>query len=118
MTALRLHPDRLFPADPDARSIARRLHGEIANLPILSPHGHCDPAWFALNAPFADPAALLISPDHDLLRMLHSSGVSLGTLGVAPLDGAAFETDPRQIWRRFAERYHLLAGTPSSHTAH
>jgi glucuronate isomerase len=113
MTALRLHPDRLFPADPDTRAIARRLYGEVAGLPILSPHGHCDPAWFATDAPFADPASLLITPDHYLLRLLHSAGESLESLGVPPLDGAPFETDPREIWRRFAAHYHRFAGTPS-----
>jgi glucuronate isomerase len=113
MTALRLHPDRLFPADPDTRSIARRLYGEVADLPIVSPHGHCDPAWFAADAPFADPAALLITPDHYLLRMLHSAGVSLESLGVALLNGDAYETDPREIWRRFAAHYFRFAGTPS-----
>jgi glucuronate isomerase len=110
---LQLHEDRLFPADPAVRAIARRLHQHVAGLPILSPHGHTDPAWFATDAPFADPAALLITPDHYLLRMLHSQGVSLDALGVPRRDGAPSETDPRAIWRRFAGAYHLFRGTPS-----
>lgn len=113
MTALSLHPDRLFPADPDARSVARRLYGTVRALPIVSPHGHTDPAWFAGNAPFADPAELLIKPDHYVLRMLFSQGVPLEALGVPRLDGGPVETDPRAVWRRFAERYHLFRGTPS-----
>ena len=48
-TRLQLHEDRLFPADPSIRAIARRLYASVAGLPILSPHGHTDPRWFATN---------------------------------------------------------------------
>ncbi|MDE2356661.1 MAG: glucuronate isomerase, partial [Alphaproteobacteria bacterium] len=113
MPAPLLHPDRLFPAEPATRDVARRLYARIAKLPILSPHGHCDPAWFATDAPFADPAALLITPDHYVLRLLASHGVPLEDLGVAPRDGGPFETNPRAIWRRLAAGYHLFAATPS-----
>lgn len=113
MTTPRLHPDRLFPADPDTRAVARRLYETVRALPIISPHGHTDPAWFAEDRPFADPAELLIKPDHYVFRMLHSQGVPLEDLGIARLDGGPVETDPRAVWRRFAERYHLFRGTPS-----
>src|SRR5690606_41498729 len=73
----RLHPDRLFPADPNVRSIARTLYAEVRDLPIISPHGHTDPQWFADNEPFPDPATLLLIPDHYLFRMLYSQGVRL-----------------------------------------
>ncbi len=111
--ALSLHPDRLFPADPHMRGIARRLYGRIKDLPIVSPHGHTDPSWFSENQPFANPAELLIIPDHYVFRMLYSQGVPLEDLGIPRVDGGPVETDPRKIWRRFAERYHLLRGTPS-----
>lgn len=110
---LKLHPDRLFPVDPDTRAVARRLHAQIEGLPIVSPHGHTDPAWFAENQNWANPAELLITPDHYVLRMLFSQGVALEDLGVPRADGGPVETDPRTIWRRFAERYHLFRGTPS-----
>ena len=42
MTALAPHPDRLFPADPVERDLARRLHASVADAPIYSPHGHVD----------------------------------------------------------------------------
>jgi len=113
MTALSLHPDRLFPADPAARAVARGLYEAVRGLPIVSPHGHTDPAWFALNESFADPADLLIKPDHYVLRMLFSQGVPLEALGVPRLDGGPVETDPRAVWRRFAEHYPLFRGTPS-----
>ncbi|WP_142847534.1 glucuronate isomerase [Telmatospirillum sp. J64-1] len=108
-----LNEDRLFPADPTTREIARRLYAEIRNLPIISPHGHTDPAWFAKNEPFADPASLLVVPDHYLLRMLYSQGIPLELLGVPRLDGAPVETDPRRIWRIVAENWHLYRGTPT-----
>ncbi|WP_031554498.1 glucuronate isomerase [Parvularcula oceani] len=112
-TPLRLHPDRLFPAEETQRGIARRLYGEVAELPIISPHGHTDPAWFAKNEAFPDPAQLLIVPDHYVFRMLYSQGVPLEALGVPSEDGTQVETDGRKIWRLFAERYDLFRGTPS-----
>ena len=113
MPALSLHPDRLFPAEPATREIARRLYARIKDLPIVSPHGHTDPAWFADNAPFANPAELLIIPDHYVFRMLYSQGISLESLGVPRVDGGPVETDPRKIWALFAANYHLFRGTPS-----
>ena len=111
--ALQLHEDRLFPAEAAQRAVARRLYAEIKDLPIVSPHGHTDPAWFARNAPFGDPAELFIIPDHYLFRMLYSQGVALEDLGVPRRDGGPVERDGRKIWRRFAEHYHLFRGTPS-----
>ena len=108
-----LHPDRLFPVDADTRAIARRLFTEIKSLPIISPHGHTDPSWFAGNKPFANPAELLITPDHYVFRMLFSQGLSMESLGVPRADGGPVERDPRAIWRRFAQHYHLFRGTPS-----
>lgn len=110
---LSLHPDRLFSADPTQRAIARRLYDEVANLPIISPHGHTDPRWFADNEPFPDPAQLLITPDHYVFRMLYSKGVRMEDLGVPTADGTPVETDGCTIWQRFAEHYYLFRGTPS-----
>jgi glucuronate isomerase len=111
--SLELHPDRLLPADPTTRSIARELFAEVAQLPIISPHGHTDPRWFATDAPFENPVALLLSPDHYLFRMLYSQGVALADLGVAA-HGAEAPTDPRRAWRVFAEHQPLFRGTPSA----
>jgi len=107
-----LHPDRLLPPDGPARSIARALYDEVAGLPIISPHGHTDPAWFARNEPFSDAASLFLIPDHYVLRMLASRGVSYDALGVPRLDGGPV-ADPRTAWRTFAAHYHLFVGTPS-----
>ena len=103
-----LDSDRLLPAEPGVRAIARELYASVAELPIISPHGHCDAGWFASDAAFGNAAALLLQPDHYLLRMLHSQGVNLDALGV----GKA-AADPRESWRLFAERYHLFRAAPS-----
>ena len=105
-TPYRLHEDRLFPADPGIRAIARELYGTVRDLPIVSPHGHTDPSWFATNDPFADPASLFIVPDHYIFRMLYSQGVALEALGVPRIDGGWVESDPRKIWRLFAQHLH------------
>jgi glucuronate isomerase len=110
---LRLDPDRLFPLEDRARALARVLFAEVERLPIVSPHGHTDPAWFAADAPFTDAASLLVQPDHYLLRMLYSQGVSMEALGIPPLHGPWTPPDPRSVWRCFAERYALFRATPS-----
>lgn len=107
-----LHPDRLFPADPAIRAIARRLYGAVQTLPIISPHGHTDPAWFADNEPFANATELLLAPDHYLYRMLYSQGVPLANLGVPSRKGPS-DADPREAWRLFARNFTLFRGTPS-----
>ncbi|WP_174292914.1 glucuronate isomerase [Sphingomonas bacterium] len=107
-----LHLDRLLPSDPVQRPIARALYDSIAALPIVSPHGHTDPRWFATDEPWRNATELLLAPDHYLFRMLYSQGVPLEALGVPSRDGPP-ATDPREAWRTFAAHYHLFRGTPS-----
>ncbi|WP_372399990.1 glucuronate isomerase [Azospirillum sp. HJ39] len=109
-----LHPDRLFPSDPTQRDIARRLYGEVSALPIISPHGHTDPSWFAKDEPFPDPASLFVKPDHYAFRMLYSQGIPLEQLGVPRKDGGETSSDNRAIWRLLASNWHLFRGTPTS----
>src|SRR5262245_39572404 len=108
-----IHEDRLFPPDSDTRSVARRLYASVRDLPIVSPHGHTDPRWYAYDEPFSDPAALFVTPDHYIFRMLYSQGVRLEELGIPAKDGSPVERDPRAVWRRFASHYHLFRGTPT-----
>ncbi len=105
---LTLHADRLFPTDQDIRAIARRLYEAVADLPIISPHGHTDPRWWATDDLFGNATELLLHPDHYVFRMLYSQGVPLEALGIRNPDA-----DPRESWRLFAERYHLFRGTPT-----
>lgn len=109
-----LHPDRLFPSDPTQRDIARRLYGEVSALPIISPHGHTDPSWFAKDEAFPDPASLFVKPDHYAFRMLYSQGIPLEQLGVPRKDGGETSSDSRAIWRLLASNWHLFRGTPTS----
>lgn len=113
-TPLILNEDRLFPAEPGERAIARELYNNVYNLPIISPHGHTDPSWFSDNANFSNPTELLVTPDHYVFRMLYSQGVDLADLGIAGPGGVAKPgVDPREAWRIFANNYQLFRATPS-----
>jgi glucuronate isomerase len=109
---LTLDPDRLFPAESATRELARSLYSEVAALPIVSPHGHTDPAWFASDSAWTNATELLLAPDHYLYRMLYSQGVPLDRLGVPSRSGPS-AADPRDAWRLFASHYYLFRGTPS-----
>ncbi|MDN3637511.1 glucuronate isomerase [Simiduia curdlanivorans] len=102
-----LHPNRLFSPNSVTRGIARELYQTVKDLPIISPHGHTDPAWFALNENFPNPAELIIKPDHYVFRMLYSQGIDLTQLGI----GA--DVEPQAVWKLFADHYYLFRGTPS-----
>ena len=108
--ALRLHPDRLLPPEPGVRAIARRLYEVVRDLPILSPHGHVDPRLLLDDEPFADPASLLVTPDHYVTRLLHASGVPLDALGVGR--GQLAEAEAREVWRLLCSHWDAYRGTP------
>ena len=113
-TPLALHADRFFDADPAIRRAARALYEETRELPLICPHGHVDPRILAEDAPFPEPTALLITPDHYIFRMLYSQGIPMDALGIPARDGApARPTDPRRVWQLFADRYYLFRGTPT-----
>ena len=105
------HPDRLLPADPGTRSIARSLLERVQDLPIISPHGHVDAAVIEQNTPFPDPAALLVSPDHYVTRLIHANGVPMDQL----LAGTASAPGSREIWRQFVQAWPLFEGTASGY---
>ncbi|HEX5908720.1 MAG TPA: glucuronate isomerase [Propionibacteriaceae bacterium] len=113
MSALQLDPDRALPFPAEQQSIAREIYGETKDLPLICMHGHVEPEVFADDIPFADPAQLLIVPDHYVFRMLASQGIEPARLGVPRLDGGPVETDSRKIWRTFCENWKLFRGTPS-----
>jgi len=109
---LSLADDRLFSANERERQIASELYKQVKELPIISPHGHTDPAWFSTNDNFSNATDLLLSPDHYVFRMLYSQGINLDNLGVASRAGPS-NCDSRAAWRLFAENYYLLRGTAS-----
>ena len=108
-----LDDTRLFPLDPRGAGLARALYQTVQDMPIVSPHGHTNPAWFARNEPFEDPSALFVTPDHYVFRMLYSQGMGLQDLGLRKHGSDAPAPDPRNVWRLFAQNYHLFRGTPS-----
>ena len=110
---LSLSENRFLPAEPGVRRIARDLYESVRNLPIISPHGHTDPAWFSENRHFENATALLLAPDHYLYRMLYSQGIPLEALGIEPRARAS-RADPREVWRIFARHFALFRGTPSA----
>ena len=112
-THLALHPDRALPTDPQQRAAAREIYAATRALPIISMHGHVEAEAFVDNQPFADPAQLLVVPDHYVTRMLVSQGASPESLGIPRVDGGPVETDSREIFRRFCAGWHLYRGTPS-----
>jgi glucuronate isomerase len=99
-----LNPDRYFDPEPSIRRVARALYEETRDLPIVSPHGHVDPRILAEDAPFPEPASLIVQPDHYILRLLYANGVPLEAL---------LKAEPRRVWQLFAEHYYLFRGTPS-----
>lgn len=114
---LSLHPDRLFPAEEKQRSAARAIFSEIEELPVISPHGHLDAGLFVANEPFSNPADLLVTSDHYVVRLLHAQGAPLADLGLVPLRGAegarGERATGREVWRRLCQYWGSLAGTPS-----
>jgi glucuronate isomerase len=108
-----MHADRCFDADAAIRAVARELYESTRSLPIVSPHGHVDPRILATDEPFENPTALVVSPDHYVLRMLYARGVSLESLGIPRRDGSLVERDPRVVWKLFATHFHVFRGTPT-----
>jgi glucuronate isomerase len=101
-----LPPDRFFDPEPHHKRVALDLFAGIERLPIVSPHGHVDPALFSdPQYQFGNPVALLVQPDHYLLRMLYSHGI--------PYEQLLAQEDPRGVWQLFAENFYLFRGTPS-----
>jgi glucuronate isomerase len=106
------NPDRLLPADPGTRAIARELLAEVEHLPLISPHGHVPAEMLAEDTPFPDPTALLVSPDHYVTRLIHAGGVGLDQLRVGP---GPHHVDSRTAWRHFAAAWPLFDGTASGY---
>lgn len=106
--------DRYFSPEPSIRTLARELYEQIADLPLVCPHGHVDPRLFSdPTVSFNSPTELFITADHYIMRMLYSQGIPLESLGIPRTDGRKVERDHRKIWQTFCENFHLFRGTPS-----
>jgi len=98
-----MKPVRHLTNDPKQRVIAQELYSSISNLPLVCPHGHVDARIFAdKKYRFGNPVELLIQPDHYILRLLHSQGISYESLGIPTMDGKPVDLDPRKICQPFA----------------
>jgi glucuronate isomerase len=104
-----LHADRLLPADPGVRAIARDLYERVRDLPIVSPHGHVPAGLLLDDQPFRDPTSLILTPDHYVTRLLHASGVPLDALGVGA--GPLGEPRARAAWRELCTHWPAFRGT-------
>ncbi|MDB3936098.1 hypothetical protein N9383_05205 [Granulosicoccus sp.] len=71
---------------------------------MVSPHGHADPQWSGRNTHFTDAPELFVIPDHYVVRMLITQGVSFEMLGI----DADAKDDRREIWQAFSQYYHLF----------
>jgi glucuronate isomerase len=115
------HPYRLFPAEPSVREVAISLYDQVASLPLVSPHGHVGASILAEDEPYSDPVALLVSPDHYVLRLLHADGFALTELGVPERPGygrpghdqggTSPVAGPRDVWRRLCRHWPAFRGT-------
>ena len=90
--------------DSEHLPLARAIYAEMRKYPIISPHGHVDASMLLANKNFTDPVSLLMSPDHYILRMLHSQGVSYETLA---------KNSPEANWQVLAANWKLFRSTPS-----
>ena len=106
--------DRFFECSKDALPLARELYRQMSAFPILSPHGHVNPALLVENRPFKDPVSLLVTPDHYITRMLSSRGIGYRDLGIPTRQGVVEHVvAPERIWEILAENWIAFAGTPS-----
>jgi glucuronate isomerase len=109
-----LPEDRYLGPDSRQREVALHLYKQVADVPLVCPHGHVDPRMFAdPDYSLGSPADLLIIPDHYVFRMLYSQGIPLEKLGIPRRDGGPVETDHRKIWQTFGENFFLFRGTPT-----
>lgn len=106
----------LMPVDPVTRGVAEDLYAQIADLPIISPHGHVDPQMLLENKPFESAADLFLYQNHYITRLLHADGVRLSEI-LRPAEQSVDELQNhgRAAWQLFADRQLLFSGTASGY---
>jgi glucuronate isomerase len=93
-------PDRYI----EGGGLGLDLYREVAELPLVSPHGHIDVRLFSRpDARLEPPGRLFVTSDHYVVRMLYSQGV--------PLE--ATRGDDRDVWELLVDNADLFALTPS-----
>jgi glucuronate isomerase len=97
-----------------ASGLGLDLYRGVAELPIVSPHGHIDVRLLAdQEARLDSPGRLFVTSDHYVFRMLYSQGVPLERAGLRPRDGGEADVDDRAVWQLLADNVHLFALTPT-----
>jgi glucuronate isomerase len=97
-----------------ASGLGLDLYRGVAELPIVSPHGHIDVRLLAdPTARLDSPGRLFVTADHYVVRMLYSQRVPLERAGLRPRDGDGADVDDRAVWQLLADNVHLFALTPS-----
>ena len=111
-----LHADRLFPADPAVRAIARRLYGAVQNLPIISPHGHTDPRLVCGQRAFQQRRrAAARRPITTCIGCSTARACRLRAWACRAATDAVRVADPARCVAAVRQRnFHLFRGTPSS----
>ena len=90
--------DRLFDPDPVQKSAALDLYALVQRSAHCFTPRTCDPSLFSdPERRFGNPVELLIQPDHYVLRMLYSQGISYEQL--------LSKENPRQVWQLFADNF-------------
>ena len=98
----------------EASKLGFDLYRSVAELPLVSPHGHIDVRLLADPAARLDPPGrLFVTADHYVVRMLYSQGVPLENAGLVPREGCEEGVDDRAVWQLLAENVHLFALTPT-----
>ncbi|MBA3841429.1 MAG: glucuronate isomerase [Actinobacteria bacterium] len=103
----------------ESSAVGVDLYQGVAELPIVSPHGHIDARLLAEPAARLDPPGrLFVTTDHYVVRMLHSQGVPLERAGLLSRDADGRDVDDRvvddhAVWQLLADNAHLFALTPT-----
>lgn len=109
--------ETLMPNQPNVREIAQNLFELVADLPIISPHGHVSPQMLFENSAFSNAADLFIHHNHYVTRLLFADDAPMEEILSAEKSGvdASSEQQGRKAWQHFANRQHLFAGTATGY---
>jgi glucuronate isomerase len=98
----------------ESSGVGLDLYRGIAELPIVSPHGHIEARLLAdPGARLDPPGRLFVTTDHYVVRMLYSQGVPLERTGLLSQDAEGLGVDDRAVWQLLADNVHLFALTPT-----
>jgi glucuronate isomerase len=89
----------------ESSALGLELYRSVADLPLVSPHGHIPIELFAEpGARLEPPGRLFVTADHYVVRMLYSQGVTLERI---------YGADDRAVWQLLVDHADLFTLTPS-----